>query len=250
MGNSSLHDRKTWIGAGVVLAIIIAAASWFMLVSPELSAADSLHSQASAQRAQNLSMANNVAGLRANSAHLPTYIEQLKRAMTALPSDSGLAEFTRQANGLASSLHVSISGITVGMIAPALAVAPGAAPATGTTATDSTTPSTSTPSTTTSTAPVATPRAGATAGTLYAIPLTVTSQGTFKAQSKFLEGLRSAGPRYGLVTGVQFAPGAGAAEASIDGSDTMTVQVTVFSQPQSADELAQLHKLLSGDIGS
>jgi hypothetical protein len=85
---------------------------------------------------------------------------------------------------------------------------------------------------------------------VFAIPVTLVSSGSLAHQSAFLEDLRSAGPRYGLVTNVQLAPGANASEASLDGPNTMTTQVTIFCQPQTPEQISQLRKLLRGDIGS
>jgi hypothetical protein len=261
MAASSLQDRRTWLIGGAVAAVLIVAAGWFLLINPELSSADSLHAQAQAQRTANSEMAAKVADLKAKSAHVSTYVEQLKAAYDALPSDSGLAAYTRQVRELGATSHVDVEAITVGQIAPALGATsvstPPASDTSSTGSSDSSTSAASDPSSASSAgssgSSTTTATSGSTSaapGTVFAVNLTVTSGGSLARQTSFLERLRSAGPRYGLVTSVQFAPGTGPTNASLDGADTMTTQVTVFSQPQTDAQLAQLHKLLNGDIGS
>ncbi|MGH8861322.1 MAG: hypothetical protein ACRDVG_08850 [Jatrophihabitantaceae bacterium] len=253
---TSLQSRRVWIGGGIVAAVLIAAAAWFMLISPELTSADDLHAQTAAQQASNAQLAKTVDELKAKSRKLPTYTAALKSALESLPSDSGLPAFNRQVVALANSTHVEFTGIAVGAAAPLSAAVPATTSAAGSTdstgaatsgTSGSTTGSSTTGSSTTgsSTAGTATPAAA-----IYSIPITITSVGPLTHQAAFLEVLRAAGPRYGLVTSALFAPAAGTKEASIDGANLMTTQVTIFSAPQSPTQITQLNKLLSGDIGS
>jgi TolA-binding protein len=254
---ASLQDRRVWIGGGGVVALLLAAASWFLFIHPQFSSAADLRSQTADQQLQNVQTQNTVNQLKAKSQHLNRYIAQLEHALESLPTDSGLPAFTRQVTAQAKANQVDLTSITVG----AVVAANGSPAATATTpdSTDGTTTTAPTPTPTptptatatdgtTPAAPVA--PAGAAAGQIYAIPVTVVSDGSLVQQTKFLEAIRAAGPRYGLVSSVQFAPAAGSTAQSIDGGNTMTVQVTVFSAPQSPPQVAELHKLLSGDIGN
>jgi hypothetical protein len=243
MAASSLQDRRVWLGGGAAAAVVIAAASWFLLISPEMSSAADLHSRADDQRAQNDLLTQKVATLKNKSEHLSKYTTALARALAALPVDSGLPALTREVNGFAASAHVQITSIAVGTVTATSTSVPTTAPAD----TSSTESDSSTNETTTSSAPSTT--SGAAGGT-FSIPITVISNGTLARQVAFLDALRSAGPRYGLITNVQLSPGTGARVASVDAASAMTTQFTVFASPQGAAEVKELKKLLNGDIGN
>ncbi len=241
------QDRKVWIGGGVIVALLIAAASWFMLISPELDNASALRDQATSTQFGNAQLQSNVAVLKKKSAQISRYSASLRDALETLPFDSGLPAFTRQVYAQAQATHVKIDGITVGGITAATTTTPGAtstdpaAAGAAPTAAPTTTP---TDTSTTATVPVAT---GPVAGAVQAIQLQLVTDGTLKNQRRFLSLMQYAGPRRTLVSGVQLTPGSGSKVASIDGGARMTSQLTVFSAPQTPDEIARLKRLLAGD---
>jgi hypothetical protein len=236
---SSLQDQRVWLGGGALAAVVIAAASWFLLIHPELSAANDLHNQADGQRTQNQQLANKVESLKHKSEHLSRYTTALGRALDALPFDSGLPALTRQLSSEAAANGVEVSSISVGSIKATTSQTPVSTSSDENSSTDAT--STTGPSV---------PTSGIVVGNTYAIPVSLISVAPLRQQEAFLEAIRADGPRHALVTNVQLAPGAGARIDSIDSSSAMTTQFTVYAAPQTPDELGQLRKLLSGDIGN
>ncbi len=82
---------------------------------------------------------------------------------------------------------------------------------------------------------------------MYAVQLQLVTDGSLTNLRRFLSLVQYAGPRRTLISGIQLSPGTGAKAASIDGSARMTTGLTVFSAPQTPDEIARLKRLLAGD---
>ncbi len=245
---SSLQDRRMWIGGGAVAALLITAVGWFFFVSPELSSASDQHSQTASIRQENAGLQANLKTLQEKSARLGEYTTALRRALEALPSDSGLPQFTRQLSAQAHASGVTLSSVIVGGITSVTAAtAPAVPDATATSAAPAPTPTptaTSTATPATSVAPVTA------AGGLYSVQVTIQSNGSLAHQVAFLHAVQVAGPRRALITSTQLGPGTGSKVSSIDASTNVTTQLTVFSAPQSPDQVAQLNKLLSGKTGN
>jgi hypothetical protein len=215
----AVQEKRLWLGGGALTAVVVAAASWFMLISPELSSASSLHEQTDAAQLQNQMLQAQTAKLKKQSDHLDALTATLRAAVDALPLDNGLPEFTRQVSAQAKAAKVSLSGISVGTIGPAAGAAgPAAAMA----------------------------DAGGAAGKLYSIPITMIANGSYAHELRFLKEIQTTGPRRALVTSTQFAPGSSSQVASIDRSATMTVQLTIFAAPRTPQAAAQLAKQLDG----
>jgi hypothetical protein len=241
------QDRKVWIGGGIVLALLVVAASWFFLISPELDNASSLRDQAASTQFGNTQLEANLTVLKRKSQQMSRYSADLRDALETLPFDSGLPTFTRQVYAQAQSTHVQIAAITVGGIAAATTTTPdpnATTPAGGTAPT--TTPD-STSTDTSTTAPAVPAATGPTAGSVYAVQVQLVTQGSLNNQRRFLSLVQYAGPRRALISGVQLSPGTGSKVASVDSSARMTTQLTVFSAPQTPDEIARLKRLLAGD---
>lgn len=216
-----LQDKRAWFGGGAIAAVLIAAVSWFMVISPERSSTASLGTQTSEAQLQNSLTQAKITKLRRQSANLGKLQAQLASALEALPKASGLPAFTRQLSAQAAASHVAVTNISIGAIAAASsgggAVGPDAAPAT-TTPTPTPTSTTSVPATT---AP----------GGVFAIPVTVISSGSLTNELAFLKAIQTSGPRRALVTSTLFAPDATSATTPLDKVTTVTAQLTVFSAP-------------------
>lgn len=219
------QDKRVWLGGGALVAVLIAVASWFAVIHPQLSSAASLRTQAAEADAQNSLALVKVATLRNQAKDLGSLTAALTSALEALPPTSGLPAFTRQLSAQAKTSHVTVSGISIGSVN-----------VTGSAGATTTAPSNAAPT--------------SAAGGLYAIPVTITSSGRLAGELAFLTAIQTVGPRRALVTSTQFAPGSGAKEASIDGSATVTVQLSVFSAPLNPAQAAQLQKLLHGDVSN
>jgi hypothetical protein len=225
------QDTRLWTIGGALATVVLAAAGWFMAVHPVLADTADVKSQTASTLMQNDIARTKVAQLAAQHAKVGALSAELRAAIAALPLDNGLPAFTRQLSAQASANHVQLGSVTVGSIAPMVATAAAAA-------TPAATPAT--------TDPAATPAAPATGtadpGALVAIQITVNSTGTATRQLAFLHAIRVTGARRALVTSTNLAVADG---QSIDGTCTMTNQITIFSAPRSAAAQAQLQKLLN-----
>lgn len=215
----ALNDRRFWIGGSFLIAALLVAVSWLFLISPKLSDASSLRGSAASADTQNIVLQSKLAKLKKANDNKAQLIVSLAQSLAALPTDSGLPDFTRQLSLQATANGVSLTSLAIGTISP---VGPNGA---------------------------VNPTPG-TGSHLFAIQVTLTSDGTAKQQWAFLTAVQSAGPRRALVSSVQFAPGTSATEGSLDGASTMTTQLTIYSAPVTAAAKAQLTKQLTGDFSS
>jgi type II secretory pathway component PulM len=217
--NRHLADARTWLIGGAVVALLVVAVGWLLLIEPERSTTSDLQDQTAQSQQQNALLRIKVATLKAKSAKADQYAAVLVQAQAALPSDSGLPTFTRQLDADADGAGVHLSSLVVSGVTPVVAGGTAAAPTT----TDTTT---------------------SVAGQLFSVRVTVTTKGSLSSQLAFLRALRS-GPRRALVNGAQFAPAGTGTTASIETSSTLTTDVTVFSAPQTPQQFRQVRQLLA-----
>ncbi|MDQ1740221.1 MAG: hypothetical protein QOE53_1873 [Pseudonocardiales bacterium] len=218
---SGMKGDRVWLAGGAVAGVLISALAWFMVVSPELSNASSLDEQTVASQTQNISLQSKLHRLLADNSNMDALLASLQQARTALPSNTGLADFTRQLSAYATDYGVVISGITAGDPAaltsaePASAAAAGAAaaPATGSTA---------------KTPPAAGAAAASPAGQLYALPLTVVVKGSAVNTLRFLAAVQGPNRRAALVSGTQLTGDTTKRGVAMQ----LTIQLQVFVAPQ------------------
>ncbi len=177
---------------------------------------------------QNQVLQSQVSKLQRENGKLGSLTANLRSALTALPFDSGLPTFTRQLSSQAQQNNIALTSIVVGSITSTTDKGSGAS-GTGTTGTSATDNA---------------------AGKTFAIPVTLISTGSLAHQLAFLKAIQVTGPRRALVNSTQLAPAADTKSTSVDASCTMTTQLTVFTAPLTPQQLAQLNKLLSGDVSN
>jgi hypothetical protein len=226
-----LEDSRIWLAAGVLIAVVIGAISWFVVVGPELSTASDLRTQAAETRLQNEALQSTTLTLKAKSTRLVEYTSSLEAALAALPYDSGLPALTRQLNAQARAHDVVVTSVVVGGVTEieAATPAPAADEAAGTT-------------------PDAEPPAVTAAGGLFALQVTVQAEGSLRDQLAFLRTVRADGPRRTLVTDVQVSPGTGSQRTSVDRKATLALEMKAFSAPKTPTQVDELKKLLRGDL--
>lgn len=236
------QNKRIWIAGGALLAVLIVAASWFLAISPERSAAQSSRDDAANSRLAADVLRGKVHALQVKSRLLPKYTAALGKALETLPFDSGLPAFTRQVNAQAQQHNVQITSITVGAVAP---LTPTTAAPSGDAGAAAGTDASTTPATDPTTASAAPGEAATASPGLYSIAVTLQSTGALSDQEALLSDIRLTGPRRALITSVQLASAvAGKANTSIDRSSSATVQASVFFTPQTPQQIAQLTKLL------
>ncbi|HEY2042921.1 MAG TPA: hypothetical protein VGH11_09610 [Jatrophihabitans sp.] len=211
---SMTQDKRFWVFGGAAVAVLVAALSWLFIIGPTMSDTSSLRSQQSEAQLQNSTLTSKINSLKSQNDSIASLRTDLAAAAAALPTTSGLPDFTREITVQAVTTGVGVSNITVGAITPYGTSAAAAA-------------ASSNP-----------------AGKLYAIPVTITSIGPVKNQFAFLKALQQVGPRQVLVNSTSFSPGAGSKAASIDAYSSLTTVLTVFSAPVTSAQQQQLDKLL------
>lgn len=216
------QSKGLWLIGGAGAAVVIAVAGWFGAISPQLSSTSSLQAQTQSAQDENLALQSKISKLRRESATLPLLTSELRNLLAALPSDSGLPQFTRQVTAQAARQGVGLTSITVGSISAANGKS--TVGGSGTSAADS---------------------------NVFSIPVTLVSTGAATNQLAFLKAIQVDGPRRALVTSTQLTPSSGGnSKLPAGASITLTTQLSVFSAPLTPKQQAQFEKLLDGNIAN
>jgi hypothetical protein len=218
------QSPRLWIVGGGLLCVIVTIIGWFLIVSPQLSSASSLRDQRAVQDDSNTILASKISAVK--KLDINELRKELATARQALPSDSGLPEFTRQLAAEAAASAVTVTSI-----------APGQPTIVGGTA-----------SAATSGTPGATGVLPSGAGKTFAIPVTIVATGSTQRVLTLLQQIQQNGSRRALVTSVSLAPAStGTAKAStLAGGATLNVQMQVFVAPKTPAAEAELEKLANG----
>jgi Tfp pilus assembly protein PilO len=179
----------------VVVSFIIAAIGWFLLISPTLATASDSRAQAADQLQRNQLLQQQVAKLAEQFKHLDEYKGNLAALQVQLPTTSDLPGLTRQVQAAATQSGVTMT--TLNPTVPEAFVSGAAAPvATGATSASAGVAGSS------ATAPAtATPSAPRLSG-FYAVPLSITTVGTYDQTLAFLRAVQSGDQRLILVSGL------------------------------------------------
>jgi len=194
---SRVHGPRPLVFGGAVAALFLAALSWFVVISPLRSDAQTLRDNTAAVQTENVAIEARTVTLRQQLDDREQLVESAREALAALPSGAQLPGFNRQLTRQARAQGVDLTSITIGATTSATSGA-AADPA--------------------ATAP--------TTGTLT-IPVTVATSGPMLKQLQFLHELQQVGPRRVLVTSTSVTPLQ--TDAATEISSSMTVQLTVFA---------------------
>jgi Tfp pilus assembly protein PilO len=184
---------QQWIAGTVVAVLAIAAAGWFLAISPQSHKASSLVSQADAQEQSNLGLKNTVVRLQTQISKVPAEQAEVAAIAQKIPADPALPSYVRALTTAAAQTGVELVSIAPGT--PAAVVVPAAVVAAASAGSAAaTTAATAAP------APAAAP-----AVTLQAISVGLTVQGGYYQIEEFtkaLEGLN----RSTVVTTISMLP--------------------------------------------
>lgn len=219
-------STRPWVIAGVVGALIMAAVTWFLVVSPTRADAQTLRDDTAAIVAQNDLLVAKAATLSAAAADRTGLEGEVRAAVAALPTDAALPDFNRELTQHAAARGVQIDNLSVGSPVAATQSATGAAIPAG----------------------------------LLQVPITIQTTGLPYAQLYFLRDLQEVGPRAAMVSSVSLSAAAAPdGEASTDGSTeestdgvaptTMTTQLMIFTSPISDQDSTLLAGVLGLDQG-
>lgn len=223
---AAMRRDRVWIAGGVAAAIVIAAASYLTLLSPQLDARAQAEQDLTDAQLQNIVLQQRINTLRQQSERSAELQDELDAARAAVPAQHDMEGFTRQLTDQAGTAGVQIQSISPGT--PTMLVRPEAAPAADqSAAADDDADSTS------KTAPP--PSAAPAPSNLYSIDVTVVTTGSLEAQRAFLSAIETQGARRGLVTTTQLS------QADDEpGQWSLTTQVETFVAPKSGEQEAVL----------
>jgi len=235
-----MNKLKQWVAFTVVGVVAVLAAGWFLLVAPRHAEAAGLRQQTAEQEGANGQLRTALAVLKAQAKDLPK--EQAKLALVAakLPDNPAEPELLRALASAADTAGVELVSIAPGALTPVTPAAAPTAPAVASKTPDAAAPgSVAVP-------PAAPAAAASSAGTLMAMPVTISVAGGYYEAEQYLAALEDL-TRAFRVTTLAITPGANpvappatgssAAPASIeDGKHlianiTGTVYVAVASSP-------------------
>ncbi|HEY3438349.1 MAG TPA: hypothetical protein VGK35_11750 [Actinotalea sp.] len=202
-----------WILGTIVVALLLGIGSWFLAISPVMTATAEAQDQASTTRDANTLLRTKIAHLKEQFTHLDEYKAELAGLQTQIPTAAQVSAYLREVQALATARSVLITGTTSELgqtVVPAEPVV--AAPATDASKPDVTAGVSSTPSPSPSAG--ATAGAGTTAGSagakaaasavpdgFVAIPMSITVLGTYENVVAFVGDLQNSTARLMLVTG-------------------------------------------------
>jgi type IV pilus assembly protein PilO len=179
-----MDKMKQWVALTVVGVLAVLAAGWFLLVSPKRSEAADVRTKVTAEQSKASSLQTQLAMLKTLAKNLPQQQAKLAAVAAKIPDNPALPALIRGLSAAADSAGVELTSLAPGQPAPVAAVTtapatsarPGTAGSTGTSPTGAT-----------SAAAVGT----AVAGTLQAIPLTVTVVGSYFQVEQFFDQVES-----------------------------------------------------------
>ncbi|QUW19660.1 hypothetical protein [Agrococcus sp. Marseille-Q4369] len=104
-------DRLWSLGSGL-LAVGIAAGTWFGVISPDLQAAATARDDLAMVEQQNAIHQARITVLEESAAKLPQYEVELASLAEGIPAEAGYAEFMRQLEALAEETEVTLQSVT------------------------------------------------------------------------------------------------------------------------------------------
>lgn len=192
----------SWIAGAVILALLILAGAWLLLISPTLEEAADTRSRAEAEEVRGDQLEIQLAALRRDFENIDELRAELDELRVSVPAEVHLSELTRQVDAVAAASGVFIVGAQT--VPPALLAAPQAATGTETTTTSTDGEASGEQPADAAAAPATEdPAAAAPTTGLYAVAVEWTVLGDFDTTVTFIERLQADNPRLVVVTGLQ-----------------------------------------------
>lgn len=121
-----ITNSRTWTAGAAVLAVVVLALSWFLLISPAIATAAQTNDEATAAADHNAALVRQTAKLKEQFEHLDTYRSELSALQRQIPSDTDLADFLRLVGTVATAHNTFVVSVTP---SPSLSLADAAASA-------------------------------------------------------------------------------------------------------------------------
>lgn len=234
---------KAWIGATVVVAVLIAIVGWFLFVSPMIASTADIRANIESEGSRTAILTQQLKTLSTEYDNLDDTLAKLKDFSVQVPTTADAASFRRVIVERAATSGVTITALASGA---STAVTP---PAATSSDTSTSTSDTATPSPSPSPSPTATDatNAAATLATepgqvLVGIPLDVTIVGTYDAARAFIASMQRTDGRLFLVYAFNLvtqpdAPASNGRPATVSGDVELFLQgnLVVLTAPTSTD---------------
>jgi Tfp pilus assembly protein PilO len=215
-----MNTDRIWLIASVAVMAIVAAAGWFLGVSPIVSSAVAASEQVSTITASNAASLTKVSTLKAQYADIGELQAALDKLRESIPETANAPAFLQELNALSAAHNVTLTTVTIA--AATVYVAPTDPAGTAT----STTTSTATPTPTPTTAPTTTAPTTTPAGQFVLVPVVIAVTGSFSDVRDFI-GAVQGGSRLYLANSVAITNGASAGSGG--GSATGTLTGDIFT---------------------
>lgn len=236
---------KAWIGLTLVVALLVVAAGWFVVISPTKAATAETRASVDSEMSRSLVLAKDLSTLKAQNAILGKSKAELAALTTQIPTSAGLAAFRRslveraQASGvtiLSISTDVS-TAVNVAAATPQAAAAPAPSSAGAATPSPSPSPSPSPEAPTTA----ATPATTVDGQVLIGLPLSISVVGTYDAVRSFIASLQTKDGRLFLVSSLGLIsqldnPASLGRPETVKGDVEAAIQGFLFALPQVATD--------------
>ncbi len=185
------HAHRLWMIGGVAAAVALSVLSWMLFIGPQRSQTGSLNDEAAAAQLRLDTLQHQLAKLQKESEDLPTLRAALDDLRQAVPATADLSEFLRELQASDNRTGVFVHDVIVGVPAQP-----------------------------------AHPAAG-----VYALPVTLTADGTAASLEDLLRQLQQAQRRGVLITSVELTPAEQG--GTLKGPVSLTVNIQVFVAPKS-----------------
>lgn len=225
------NKSRVWMAGTMLLCVLLAVASWFMLIGPKRAQAAELEVLAVDVQSQNSQLESRIAQLKVQFAELPQRQAELAVIKQAMPEETALPTLVRDLDAIAAASGVTLMTLSPGVpvtVPTAVAVAP--VPADGTAPAEGAAPAEGDAAA----SPDVTATAVPAGDVLVSIPTSMVIVGDFFESELFLKKLQAEIPRAFLVQTLTIqaetvpAEAAGGKPATANGDVTMTVAGSVF----------------------
>jgi len=192
-----------WTIGTVFLAIILAAATYMLILMPTMDATAEAREFAEAEQVRIDQLEIQLAGLQADAKNLEQFRAELAELQIQLPTSLLLPELTRQLDGIAEDAEVTLTSVTPGIPYEVRAPVSAAPPPPPVEPEDGESDENATDGEDGAAVPPPTEPVGPLLpGGFYAVPVQLNVVGTYDATVDFLEALQLENPRLFLVHGL------------------------------------------------
>lgn len=198
-----MTTTRRWVIGTAIAVVVILAAGWMLLVKPQKHKVSGLHDQTATQLQANQLLLTQISALQAEQKELPQQQLVLQKFATEIPDTASEPAIIRALTETAKGAGVDLATITPG--SPTLV---SSAPATASQSLGGTSTS------------------GASAGTLYSLPLSLAVSGGYSNIESFFSGLEHL-PRAFLVSSFNLNPGSTSAGSSGGGAVANSLNATI-----------------------